>query len=674
MPEAVAGPAELAGGALPEGEHLEHLGIWDLDPLEAGAIDAALDLADQEEASEEGDEDEGDDGEGDDGEGDEGDEEGAAREQASGADRLNPAGTNSGQPAPGAQAQAELLSSAAPAALLAAAAQDTDSAAAALDGDAPIWRRTRARQPLGHVTLDELEALLGECDDDELWPALEDEDAAYQQFLAAVRAGGGIDADDEDEEDEEDDDFEFELDLSEFMAPEPAPPLTRARRASGNATGQPRAPRPLCSAQTTRLRPLKPATGPEVDRQAALAATFQKGDQAIVERIQARVALMAAGALAEAAGKRAAAAEAAAKADRLRAAGREGRERAANAMHGMLAALQADTSTTMGDCLVVQMVPELLQQIDNADVAHASEAADEDPERDIEKQPGGLSWDGKHGNALRAALRRLPDVFDTSLLPKGGLEPRQAGYRVAQRLFTPGEDRLLARALLRFGTNSERAHLYLLPARSVVEVELRVASRAHNRTPDNIVKAAHQRVVGTMTADEVAVVREALRWIPKAKAWTFVCTHLLPYRQPQPASTRWRAHERAQRGKAPPDNGAGAAAEGEDAAGVSAAGPGTKPLASAAGPRGPAAQAAVARNDAELCVDGQLTRWTKEDDRAILRTVLVDAGGRPSNAVFERLAAELAAAPGRASGQAAVHAPAHIRARFHWLAGRLGLA
>lgn len=51
-------------------------------------------------------------------------------------------------------------------------------------GDAAIWRRTRARQPLEHVSLEELEALLGECDDDELWPALEDEDAAYQQFLA----------------------------------------------------------------------------------------------------------------------------------------------------------------------------------------------------------------------------------------------------------------------------------------------------------------------------------------------------------------------------------------------------------------------------------------------------------------------------------------------------------
>ena len=51
------------------------------------------------------------------------------------------------------------------------------------DGDEPIWSRTRARQPLEHVTLDELEALLGEVNDDQLWPALVDEDAAYQQFL-----------------------------------------------------------------------------------------------------------------------------------------------------------------------------------------------------------------------------------------------------------------------------------------------------------------------------------------------------------------------------------------------------------------------------------------------------------------------------------------------------------
>ena len=50
-------------------------------------------------------------------------------------------------------------------------------------GDEPIWSRTRARQPLEHVTLEELEALLGEVNDDQLWPALVDEDAAYQQFL-----------------------------------------------------------------------------------------------------------------------------------------------------------------------------------------------------------------------------------------------------------------------------------------------------------------------------------------------------------------------------------------------------------------------------------------------------------------------------------------------------------
>ena len=49
--------------------------------------------------------------------------------------------------------------------------------------DEPIWSRTRARQPLEHVTLEELEALLGEVNDDQLWPALVDEDAAYQQFL-----------------------------------------------------------------------------------------------------------------------------------------------------------------------------------------------------------------------------------------------------------------------------------------------------------------------------------------------------------------------------------------------------------------------------------------------------------------------------------------------------------
>lgn len=68
-----------------------------------------------------------------------------------------------------------------------------------------------------------------------------------------------------------------------------------------------------------------------------------------------------------------------------------------------------------------------------------------------------------------------------------------------------------------------------------------------------VTQAAHQRVAGPLTDDEVRVVGEALRSMSKKKTWTFICTHLLPYRQPQPASARWRAHEKAhgrQAGKA----------------------------------------------------------------------------------------------------------------------------
>jgi len=56
------------------------------------------------------------------------------------------------------------------------------------------------------------------------------------------------------------------------------------------------------------------------------------------------------------------------------------------------------------------------------------------------------------------------------------------------------------------------------------------------------------------------------------------------------------------------------------------------------------------------------------EDRAILRAVVVDAGGQPSAATFERLAAALAAAPGLAQ-----RAPGHVEARYRWLACRLGL-
>ena len=69
------------------------------------------------------------------------------------------------------------------------------------------------------------------------------------------------------------------------------------------------------------------------------------------------------------------------------------------------------------------------------------------------------------------------------------MELRQTGHKIAHLLFTPGEDRLLTRALLRFGTDTKRAHLYFMPARSEAEIEQRTSSRAHNRAPSNVVKA-----------------------------------------------------------------------------------------------------------------------------------------------------------------------------------------
>ena len=80
------------------------------------------------------------------------------------------------------------------------------------------------------------------------------------------------------------------------------------------------------------------------------------------------------------------------------------------------------------------------------------------------------------------------------------MELRQTGHKMAHLLFTPGEDRLLARALLRFGTSTKRAHLYFMPARSEAEIEQRTASRAHNRAPSNIVKARAKRCTCVISA------------------------------------------------------------------------------------------------------------------------------------------------------------------------------
>ena len=78
-------------------------------------------------------------------------------------------------------------------------------------------------------------------------------------------------------------------------------------------------------------------------------------------------------------------------------------------------------------------------------------------------------------------------------------------------------------------------------ASSALPARKRVDACACVRVP----QTAHQRVAGPLTDYEVRVVGEAMRWMFKKKTWTFICTHLLPYRQPQPASARWRAHEKA---------------------------------------------------------------------------------------------------------------------------------
>jgi len=72
---------------------------------------------------------------------------------------------------------------------------------------------------------------------------------------------------------------------------------------------------------------------------------------------------------------------------------------------------------------------------------------------------------------------------------QGSREARMRGRLAGQLAFTAGEDALLARALLRFGPDLERARLYLLPARARAELEHRVRTRAHARAGDNGIKA-----------------------------------------------------------------------------------------------------------------------------------------------------------------------------------------
>ena len=77
------------------------------------------------------------------------------------------------------------------------------------------------------------------------------------------------------------------------------------------------------------------------------------------------------------------------------------------------------------------------------------------------------------------------------------MEPRaqQKGRLAGQRAFTPGEDRLLGRAVLRFGTDMERARLYFLPARSRSELEKRHLARSHHRVPANRIKVCFSPLI-----------------------------------------------------------------------------------------------------------------------------------------------------------------------------------
>ncbi|KAK9796690.1 hypothetical protein WJX73_000725 [Symbiochloris irregularis] len=421
--------------------------------------------------------------------------------------------------------------------------------------EAAIWQRTRARQPMLDVSLDQLSAMLSIDEEGELGVLEEDEEEQYQEFLQALQ-GDQVEM----PEDDDLDDMDFEADLEDLL-PDPLPPeeLEAAcpeeegtwpeaqAQQEGNPPSRRRRREPRTRAQhaqrdraairelesTARLRdkqlkPLLPS-GPAAAQPGSWTPQ-QRGQlhKQVHEHAQMLIQGMA---LARLMGN----------ANRVQMAhipcSGDARQYTAH-VRSLLMSLQgfAKDQVMRNWHLDVHLegLPEPVPgcRRGSEDAVHSVAQVAPLYHLDGFLKDFDIMTEGDRDAAsssvmmgsVETALERFSGIFDPQMYPR----LRVLGEN---EQWTPGEEALLAAGLLRFGMKLEAIRNYLLPAKSVHGIKRHQQLRS-KASADSIVKAAAAMVTGPLTTEEFQRVERflVLHGNNAATKWEEIATQVLPHR------------------------------------------------------------------------------------------------------------------------------------------------
>ncbi|EIE18439.1 hypothetical protein COCSUDRAFT_60106 [Coccomyxa subellipsoidea C-169] len=374
--------------------------------------------------------------------------------------------------------------------------------------DEPIGCRTRTRLPMQHISLDELDALLGE-EGDELF---DEEGEQYQQFLRVLRG----EADPLELYDGEDDDEDFVLDWDELMGANFGKPT------AAGASEPTAAPRRSTRIRTYVYAPKHTRPG---HQERPVQSTLLLQTRADYARLLLRRQLKQ---LLPAASRQLPLAPAAPRPPPLppgQAAVAMALGRPAPSQGPPPVAVAGGPQPSWKLEQVAQLHRQVAQHVQLLVTSFA--AATQLPGRDslvasaghlihsLQGLPASMrAWpvvmsvvralsEAATVEAALEAMAQLPACFTASLLP-------DASAAVLGREWLPGEDELLARGLLRFGQEPGRLRQYFLPGRAAEEIPPRIRNRCTLRAGDNPVKAAIARLRGPLTAQEIAQIEAGL--------------------------------------------------------------------------------------------------------------------------------------------------------------------
>ncbi|XP_074311071.1 uncharacterized protein LOC141646958 isoform X2 [Silene latifolia] len=125
-------------------------------------------------------------------------------------------------------------------------------------------------------------------------------------------------------------------------------------------------------------------------------------------------------------------------------------------------------------------------------------------------------------------------LFNSELFPHKP-PPSSVANRV---LFTDSEDVLLSMGMMEYNNHWKAIQQRFLPCKTEHQIFVRVKNRCSSKAPDNPIKTVRKLKTSPLTADEKALIEEALKTF--RLDWTSVWRAVVPYRDPNLLPRQWR--------------------------------------------------------------------------------------------------------------------------------------